>query len=157
MAELNNNIQRDMSAASGAHGGAHTAHIDEWHHHTKAEGVPQGEHTAQINTLNLVKWLIGIIVAVVVIVMALMKLTEMKATQLRAQVVETDWSSEYISKRATVEAELSANGTQRVYAPISGTAVRIPLDDAMNKVVGNYQGGKKNLSESLPVKHSPLK
>lgn len=149
-------INRDMGAHAAAGHGHAPEQTDEWHHHSAQEGQPQGEHTAQVNPIHLVKWLVAIVIAVVVVVAGLAKLTEMKATQLRAERVETDIASDYLTKRSQVEAELGLTG-QRQYVPLTGTAIKIPIDDAMVKVLGTYSGGERSLKDSLPPTHSPLK
>jgi hypothetical protein len=161
MEDHKHTITRDLGAHAAAHSGGHAPdhapeQADEWHHHSAQEGEPQGEHTAQVNPLHLVKWLIGIIIAIVVVVYGLAKLTEMKVTQLRAERVEVDVASDYLTKRSQVEAELGLTGP-RQFVPLSGTAVKIPIDDAMGKIVGSYQSGTRSLKESLPPTHSPLK
>jgi hypothetical protein len=157
MEDHKHTITRDMGAHAASHTGGHAPEqADEWHHHSMEEGEPQGEHTAQVNPFHLVKWLAGIIVAIVVVVFGLAKLTEMKATQLRAERVEVDIASDYLTRRSQVEADLNVTGP-RQYVPLSGTAVKIPIDDAMSKVVGAYQGGARSLKDSLPPTHSPLK
>lgn len=147
-------IPRDMGAHAGA--GHAPEQADEWHHHAAQEGEPQGEHTAQVNPIHLVKWLVAIVIAVVVVVFALAKLTEMKTVELRAKFVETDVASDHLTKRSMEEADLGMTGP-RQYQPLSGAAVKIPIDDAMVKVLGTYSGGERSLKDSLPPTHSPLK
>jgi hypothetical protein len=109
-----------------------------------------------VNPIHLVKWLVAIVIAVVVVVFALAKLTEMKTVELRAKFVETDVASDHLTKRSMEEADLGMTGP-RQYQPLSGAAVKIPIDDAMVKVLGTYSGGERSLKDSLPPTHSPLK
>jgi hypothetical protein len=119
----------------------HAAHADDWHHHGKAEGVPQAEHTADINSSLIAKWFIGIMIAVVVLVVIVSVYFDSVATQLRASRVETTVSSKAaLDARAEADRVLGNNGAPPVYgwSDAEKGTVQMPIEYGKNKVIEKY-------------------
>lgn len=112
-------------------------HVDSWHHHSaEVEGVPQAEHAGTVNPWILGQWFVLIVLSVIGTCLVLFLYFQHYATQHKAREIETiSWSEEYVKYRSRMDAELTARA-----AWLDHDRVRLPIDDAMAKVVRQYQG-----------------
>ncbi len=125
-----------------AHDTRHThppeEHLDPWHMHTPDEGVPQEEHAARANPLVLFIVFIAIVGSVVAMVGVLIIYYGKYKTDLRVRHVETlAMGVEAKASKSTAQGELS--GPYRWIGP-EQDAVRIPIDQAIEKTVEAYSG-----------------
>lgn len=119
-------------------------HADSWHHHTAAEGMPQEEHGGVAEPAALIKWLVLIIAALAIILIALFVYFDSYSHRLQAKRVETLNSAEANVRKAQAESRLgAANSANFQYVPVDGVPgkVHLPLDRAAERVVEKY--GKK--------------
>lgn len=135
--------QDHSHAAAGAHdAAAHDGvHVDEWHHHSEAEGEPQEEHAPKIDAGMLAFSFIAIVLVVAVMVLGLILYFNSYSGQLRARLTETTvLSKEYSAYKARMDAELGLNGQEGLYQWSDATAgkVQMPVSEAMRHVVDRY-------------------
>lgn len=122
-------------------------HADAWHHHENAEGEPQHEHTATVNTGLLAKWFVALVVGFGVVVVLLVMFFGREVTARKAAAIETNvLAREYLNYRRNSEKALGMGdgGAAFTYEwsdPKAG-AVQIPVEDAMKKVEAKYQGSR---------------
>ncbi len=122
-------------------------HADSWHHHTRDEGVPQHEHLAVLNTVAIARWGVLIAVALVVVMVAIGAYFSSYVTQLKHDREEREaWqriSQGARGVRETSDRQLStgdhAGKAEYSWAPEGGDRVQIPIEQAMGKVVKNYE------------------
>lgn len=139
-----------LSADAHAHGG-HGEAPDEWHTHTADEGRPMDAHTASVDITVLLKWLVGLLVALVIVILAVVKFFEVTRLEyLRDQVETNVLASDYTQFRAKLDQELSATGQERRFMGVEGNKVQGPIDDGMQKVISGYASG----TASLPAMHT---
>lgn len=127
-----------------AHGGGH-GHADTWHHHdTAAEGEPQSEHTASINTTTLAKWFVVLIVSLVIFMLAVALYFNGFVNQAKSVAIETDIGSAARTMRNAAFATLGEDGNPETYdwADPQAGKVQIPIDKAMKKIIEKYGKGK---------------
>jgi len=125
-------------------------HADAWHHHSAAEGVPQHEHGAIANPGLLVRWFVGIVVTVAVLILALMIYFRSYTVRIKADRQETTLISRAAnSAKAKADADLGTNGQPPQYTPLDKKAgtVQIPIDQAIEKVVERYSGSGQGASQ----------
>ncbi|MBX3410351.1 MAG: hypothetical protein KF859_10745 [Phycisphaeraceae bacterium] len=119
-------------------------HADEWHHHERAEGLPQREHTAAIDSGLIMRWMVGILIFVVGLIVIVSTYFAKYATQLRAERVETTiFARDATLAQKEAEAALGLGGSESsAYKWADSTAgqVQIPIRQAMQKVVESYSG-----------------
>lgn len=139
-----------IGVGSGEH------HVDQWHHHSAAEGAPQEEHTGTVNPFLLAKWC-GIIVATLVVTIgALWIYFDHYHVYLRQIRTEVSVTGGHNVLRETGETQLSAAGKPRQFIKLEGGAIAIPIDDAMKKVVAGYAGENRTLGQTLPKEHASI-
>lgn len=125
--------------SSNLHTPAVHEHADDWHRHSKAEGMPQAEHAGVVNVNLLFIWMVGISVFVVVSVIGTLMYFNSYSNQLRASAVETTSSAKaFKSAQFNAEKELGQRGQAGEYAWMDHDRVRIPIDAAMKRVVASY-------------------
>ncbi|MCC6677023.1 MAG: hypothetical protein IT436_07760 [Phycisphaerales bacterium] len=129
-----------MSAPHGHYTTPIADHVDNWHHHSVAlEGAPQAEHAGTVNPFILGQWFVLIVLSVVGTCVVLFFYFEHYATQFKAQQAETvSWSAEYVTYKATTDGQL--NGKPEW---LDHDRLRLPIGDAMAKVVKQYQAMEK--------------
>lgn len=129
-----------MSAQHGHYTPEVHEHADDWHHHaSEVEGMPQVEHGSVINTLTVGKWFVLIVLSVVATCAVLYLYFQHYATQYKAQQIENvSWSTDSAVYRARIEGELNGKPDW-----INHDYVRLPISDAMAKVVKDYQGKRE--------------
>jgi hypothetical protein len=116
-------------------------HADAWHHHERAEGMPQREHVSMINSGLIVRWFVGILIFVVGLVVVVSTYFAKYATQLRAERVETTFfSRDATLARKEAEATLGIGSPGQAYRWVDSTTgqVQLPIEQAMTKVVERY-------------------
>lgn len=116
----------------------HTSHghADAWHHHSTAEGVPQHEHAATVNTKNTFVVLLVIFGFTAVFILVTVLYFNVTVRQVQEARIETIGGAQvYNAMRGQMEADLSTFG---VVDPATKT-VRIPVDRAIERVVKRYQ------------------
>lgn len=139
-----------QSADAHAHAGEHEG-PDEWHTHTADEGRPMDAHTASVDITVLLKWLVGLLVALVIVILAVVKFFEVTRLEYLREQVETNvLASDYTQFRAKLDQELSASGQERRFVGVEGNKVQGPIDDGMEKVISAYANG----TASLPAMHT---
>ena len=127
---------------------AHTH--DASHHHEAGHEGGHGAYHASTDVLDtglLLRWFVGILLFVVVLVIIVAVYFRSVATRVRAERVETTISSkEANAAKAAAEAVLGVNGQPAGYSWSDAKAgtVHIPLEQAMRKVVEQRGGGKGN-------------
>ena len=111
-------------------------HLDEWHQHTAAEGVPQQEHAAHVNIGALIVVFVAMVVTVLVLVIALTMFYNSTKAQMAAVRLENTagWSDDYIPYK---NAAFEQIGGYHADDPEAGT-VRIPVDRAIDQVINQY-------------------
>lgn len=125
---------------------AHTH--DASHHHEAGHEGAQGGHHASTDALDtglLLRWFVGILLFVVVLVIIVAVYFRSVASRVRAERVETTISSkEANAAKAAAEAVLGVNGQPAAYSWSDAKAgtVHIPLEQAMRKVVEQRSGGQ---------------
>ena len=130
---------------------AHT-HDASHHHEAGHEGAhgAHGSHHASTDVLDtglLLRWFVGILLFVVVLVIIVAVYFRSVASRVRAERVETTISSkEANAAKAAAEAVLGVNGQPAAYSWSDAKAgtVHLPLEQAMRKVVEQRGGGKGN-------------
>ncbi|MBL8875586.1 MAG: hypothetical protein JNM86_07315 [Phycisphaerae bacterium] len=112
-------------------------HADDWHHHSAAEGVPQHEHAATINTTNTFVVLFVIFGFTAVFILVTILYFNVTVRQVQDARVETIGGAQMFNlMKGQMEADLSTFGVVDAEKKI----VRIPIDRAMDRVVRQYQG-----------------
>ena len=127
------------------HTPALSAHADEWHHHSTAEGLPQQEHTAAVNAKVVAYWFVAIIVFVAILAIIIAVYFNSVTTQLRAERIETTLiAQESNAAKAQAEATMGFNGQPGSYtwADAKAGKVQIPIEEAMKKVQSKYTPAK---------------
>jgi len=111
-------------------------HADAWHHHSSAEGVPQHEHAATVNTKNTFVVLFVIFGFTAVFILVTVLYFNVSVRQLQDARIETIGGAQvYNAMRGQMEADLSTFGV----ADATTKTVRIPVDRAIDRVVKRYQ------------------
>jgi len=111
-------------------------HADAWHHHSSAEGVPQHEHAATINTTNTFLVLFVIFGFTAVFILVTILYFNVTVRHVQEARIETIGGAElFNTTKGQMEADLSTFG---VVDPATKT-VRIPVDRAIERVVKRYQ------------------
>lgn len=125
-----------MTAPHGHYTTPIADHVDSWHHHSvELEGAPQAEHAGTINPLILGQWFVLIVLSVVGTCVVLFLYFEHYVTQHKAREIETiSWSADYVDYRARMDGELTSKPVW-----IDHDHLRLPIGDAMAKVVRQYQ------------------
>ncbi len=110
-------------------------HIEPWHRHTAAEGAPQEEHAAQVNTRILAIFFTVIVLFVAgTIGVTIVYFHRVVTLQRRASIETTVLAEEFVKYRDGARAALADYGWSRVNAG----AVSLPMDEAMDRVVRGY-------------------
>lgn len=124
-----------MTAPHGHYTTPITDHVDSWHRHSAEEGRPQAEHAGTVNPWILGQWFVAIVLAVAGTCVVLFLYFTHYTTQYKAQQIETvSWSADYVTYKATMEGQLNSKPEW-----IDHDRLRIPIGDAMAKVVKQYQ------------------
>jgi hypothetical protein len=119
---------------------AHTPEVheepDQWHRHVAAEGTPQEEHAANVNTTVL----LGVFVAVVVFVSGAILFTYIYFTRhmtaLRQSRIEiTAMGDEFRAQRAASLSRLNSYG----WVDAEAGVVSIPIEAAKARVIEEYK------------------
>lgn len=113
----------------------HSDHHDDWFRHTPAEGLPQQEHAAHVNTTAIGLTLLVIVFGVLAMVIVLSMYYVSYTTNLKAERQEgTQSAAAYLAYRDNAESALSSFG----WADRDAGKVNIPIDRAMDDVVAYY-------------------
>lgn len=120
-------------------------HVDPWHHHSAAEGLPQHEHTGVVNTSMLMRWFVLIVVVLAGVLVAISLYFTSTVTQLKAQLIETNvLAADANLKKAEAMKVLSMDGPASYsWSDADAGKVQIPIRQAMDKVVARYSGPAK--------------
>ncbi len=131
-------------ASHAAHSADHHAdhhQVDDWHHHSAAEGEPQQEHGGIAKAGVIFAWFLGGIVFLVATIVVIIMYFDKYSTTQRILLMESQPAKEYWSQfeahRATEIANIAPQGYQ-IIDPAKRTA-RPPLDVTMRNVVDQYQ------------------
>lgn len=110
---------------------------DEWHSHTRAEGLPQPEHAAHVDVRILTAVFIAMAILLVITVIALVVYFDAHMTQLRADRVETTQLAEdhWRPYRQQSFEKLDSFG----WVDRDAGLVQVPIDEAKQIVVERYQ------------------
>jgi hypothetical protein len=118
---------------------SHGGHADAWHHHSGAEGVPQHEHAAIIDTTSTFKILLLVFgFTAVFILITILYFNVTVRREQEAKVETTGGAKIYNEMRSLMENDLA---TYAVVDPATKT-VRIPVERAMDRVVKQYSAKK---------------
>lgn len=109
-------------------------HADSWHHHVAAEGVPQREHLAVVNTMSLAKWFVILVVALVAVIIVISVYFTSAVTRMKAARIETNALSAEVSHEKARTAAILSTGKDP-----QGVSLRVPIDQAMDQIVTRYQ------------------
>jgi len=125
-----------MTAPHGHYTTPIAEHADSWHHHSvEREGAPQAEHAGSVNPWILGQWFILIVLTVAGTCVVLFLYFTHYVTQHKAQQIETvSWSAEYATYKAMTDGQLHGKPEW-----IDHERLRIPIEDAMAKVVRQYR------------------
>lgn len=110
-------------------------HLDSWHQHARAEGVPQLEHAGKVNAKLLAAWIGGILIFVVLFVGSVAVYLNNRLARDRAEVMET------LVRRDAFRGYregVKTNFTQFSWVDRGEGTVRTPIDDAKRRVVRAY-------------------
>lgn len=123
----------------------HESHLDEWHSHNRAEGVPQPEHAAHVNVAALTAVFVVSSVLLVITVIALVVYFDAHMTQLRAERVETTQLAQdhWRPYRQQSFESLDSYG----WVDPEQNLVRVPIEDAMQIVAERYQNPSANSAD----------
>lgn len=116
-------------------------HADSWHHHGASEGIPQLEHGSVAEPAALIKWLVLIVAALAIVLIALFVYFDSYNHRLHAKRVETLNSAEANVHKAQAESRLGAAGSANFqYVPVENVPgkVHLPLDRAAERVIEKY-------------------
>lgn len=123
-----------------------SAHTHEASHGQQvAHEVAQEAHTNVLDTGLLMRWFVGILAFVVLLVIVVAVYFRSVASRMRAERIETTISSKQANAaKAAADAVLGANGQPSAYSWSDAKAgtVQIPIEQAMRKVI-DERGGKK--------------
>jgi hypothetical protein len=138
--------QNPILRSADAHG-----QPDAWHAHAASEGRPMEAHTQSVDISILLKWLVGLLVALTIVIFAVVKFFDATRMEYVQTQVETNvLAQEYTVKRDGLDAELSTNGKERRFGGLVDQKVQIPIEDGMQRVIAGYAGG----SAKLPALHT---
>lgn len=127
-----------MSSHDHSSGGGH-GHADAWHHHTSAEGVPQTEHAATIDTTMMFKILVLIFGFTAVFILITILYFNVTVRRQKEAVVETTGNAVgYNQMRSLMETDLATYGV----VDAEKKTVRIPVERAMERVVRQYSANR---------------
>lgn len=120
---------------------------DQWHHHTAAEGVPQVEHGSHASSKALGLTFIAMVVGVIAIILILIVyfntyVSAFKSQQLEGTVLMVP---AYNAKLAARE-HLGSHG----WIDRQAGFVHIPVEDAMRKVIADYQNRSARAGARTP-------
>ncbi|MFO0861400.1 MAG: hypothetical protein U0570_12675 [Phycisphaerales bacterium] len=119
-----------------SHNHTSDGHADAWHHHSAAEGVPQHEHAATVDTFATFQVLVGILGFTAVFILVTILYFNVSVRQQQELKIETIGAAEMaLATKGQVQAELGSFGVVDADKKI----VRIPIDRAMDRVVKSYQ------------------
>lgn len=121
-------------------------HADAWHHHDlAAEGLPQVEHTASINTGRLAQWFVILVLFVTLFIGAVATYFNGFVSAARSAAVETDIGSHARTMRNAAFATLGQDGNPETYdwADANAGKVQLPIEKAMTKVIERYGKEKR--------------
>jgi hypothetical protein len=133
-----------MAKAAHNHSDDAHAHGDEWHTHDATEPAPQAGH-GTINIGVLMGVFFGIVAFVTVSVVALAVAFNHTNALKQDTITERSLAAEYRPKRERVERELM----EPAFKVIDGQTktVQIPLSQAMEKVLAQYDAGTKAMAQ----------
>lgn len=114
---------------------------DDWHQHTAAEGMPQEEHAAQASVKALGMTFIVMTVGVIVTILLLVVYFKSYVGTYKAKVQEGT-----AIMQPAFEAKLAAQSKLESFGWIDRDArtVHIPIDQAMQSVINDYQNAASN-------------
>lgn len=115
---------------------------DEWHHHTREEGIPQHEHAAVIDVRALFVWFIAICAFVVGFIVVTVMFFNSYHSRMRYQIVETTASSRaFNAVKANAQRDLGMDADQpgAAWGWVDHERVRVPVSLAMERVVEKYK------------------
>ncbi|MFK7884277.1 MAG: hypothetical protein AB8F26_08880 [Phycisphaerales bacterium] len=114
---------------------------DDWHQHTAAEGMPQEEHGSQASVKALGMTFIVMTVGVIVTILLLVVYFKSYVGTYKAKVQEGT-----AIMQPAFEAKLAAQSKLESFGWIDRDArtVHIPIDQAMQSVINDYQNAASN-------------
>lgn len=117
------------------------AHHDDWHQHTRDEGVPQVEHGEHVSTKGLAVVGLSIVFGVVFVILVLFLYFDWYVTRVAQERQEGVAAvvADPLSRRT--QAEEALRGRPAWIDRDAGT-VSIPLDAAIEKVLTEYGAGE---------------
>lgn len=110
--------------------------LDAWHQHSPDEGVPQQEHGAHANISALLITFVVLTVATVAFSVIIGLYTIQRVTQLTAA---SEGKGLMAMSAEAVQYKQDALAAQTGYSWTAAGTVRLPIDQAMQKVVAEYQ------------------
>lgn len=110
--------------------------LDAWHQHPADEGVPQQEHGAHANIPALLITFVVITVATVVFSVIIGLYMTKRVSQLTA---ESEGRGLEVMSTEVAQYTQDALDTQATYGWTAEGKVRIPIEQAMQRVVADYQ------------------
>lgn len=122
----------------GVHG-----HADDWHHHESAEGLPQREHSAVINTRVLMGWSVAIVLAFCVIVIAVIVYFGDYSRRLKQERVEVmgykGIAAGYWRSKSAAENVLGLTDSFTFqWVDAKAGTIAVPLEAAQQSVLKRY-------------------
>lgn len=118
-------------------------HADDWHHHDSSEGLPQGEHSAVINTGVLMGWSVAIVVAFGIIVIAVVVYFGDYSRRLKQHRVERmgyeGIAAEYWRSKAAADNALGLTDSFTFqWVDAKAGTIAVPLESAQQSVMRRY-------------------
>lgn len=117
----------------------HDSHLDAWHAHAEAEGLPQREHTAHINVRAMFIVFVLMVVAILVMVVGLTIFYQRSASDLRGERLENtaEWREFVLARDRSLERISGYRGLSE-----AERTVQIPVEQAEAAVIERYAGGR---------------
>jgi hypothetical protein len=115
-------------------------HIEEWHHHTAAEGLPQAEHGAKPNMLLLLVAFVGSVGFVGLTILATYMYFNSYTQGLRNERAETTaMGQDYRDYRAKSKKDLEGGYVWLNDEAARAGRVTLPITTAKERVIARYQ------------------
>lgn len=111
------------------------AHLDSWHAHAEAEGLPQREHVAHVNIRAMLVVFVLMVVAILVMVVGLTIFYHKSTSDLRAVRLENtaEWREFVLTRDRSLERISGYRGLSE-----AERTVQIPVDQAETAVIERY-------------------
>lgn len=115
----------------------HHEHVDQWHMHSAAEGVPQAEHGSKANPWVLLAVFVCSVVFLIVFIGATIIYAKGYLSHVRAVKVEvTTWAADARAEKAIAQNQLE----NYAWVDAAQGRVRVPIQQAMQEMSGHGLG-----------------